>query len=226
MTTGFKCGYCNKSFKRENTLAVHLCERKRRHMNKEEKHVQLAFRTYQLFYRISTNSKGEKSYDEFAASQYYTAFVKYAIYCLDLKIDDVAEYTKWLLKNQIRIDRWTSDRNFSAWIKTRLKTESADRAIERTIIFLREWSKESGENWNEYFRLVPSNLAVFHICSGKISPWIVYASSQAQQLIDRLTSEQLQMISDYIEPTHWQRVIKTNTEDFHWVEGILEEANL
>ena len=222
----FKCEYCNKVFKRENTLSVHMCERKRRYMAKDEKDVQLAYRSYQLFYRIGTNAKGAKTFDDFASSQYYTAFVKYAKYCIELRIDDVPEYTRWLLKNQVRIDRWTSDRNFAAWIKTRLKTESPDRAIERTVLFLKEWSNESGHNWNEYFRTVAPNLAVFHICSGKISPWIVYGSSQAQGLLDKLSTEQIQMVTDYIDPYHWQRVMKTNAEDFTWVEGILEEANL
>lgn len=226
MTDVYKCEYCNKVFKRESTLSVHMCERKRRYMSKNDKDVQLAFRSYQLFYRIGTNAKGDKSFDDFAASQYYTAFVKYAKYCIDLRVDDVAEYTRWLLKNQVRIDRWTSDRNFAAWIKTRLKTESHDRAIERTIMFLQEWSKESGNNWNEYFRIIPPNLAVFHICSGKISPWLIYGSSQAQELLDKLSSEQIKMVTDYIEPIYWQRVIQTKPEEMTWVEGILEEANL
>lgn len=226
MTDVYKCEYCNKVFKRESTLSVHMCERKRRYMSKNDKDVQLAFRSYQLFYRIGTNAKGDKSFDDFAASQYYTAFVKYAKYCIDLRVDDVAEYTRWLLKNQVRIDKWTSDRNFAAWIKTRLKTESHDRAIERTIMFLQEWSKESGNNWNEYFRIIPPNLAVFHICSGKISPWLIYGSSQAQELLDKLSSEQIKMVTDYIEPIYWQRVIQTKPEEMTWVEGILEEANL
>ena len=38
-----------------------MCERKRRYMAKEDKDVQLAFRSYQLFYRIGTNSKSAKS---------------------------------------------------------------------------------------------------------------------------------------------------------------------
>ena len=93
-------------------------------------------------------------------------------------------------------------------------------------MFLQEWSKESGNNWNEYFRIIPPNLAVFHICSGKISPWLIYGSSQAQELLDKLSSEQIKMVTDYIEPIYWQRVIQTKPEEMTWVEGILEEANL
>ena len=34
------------------------------------------------------------------------------------------------------------------------------------------------------------------------------------------------MITDYIDPYYWQRVMKTHAEDFKWVEGIMEEAQL
>lgn len=222
----FKCEYCNKEFKRENTLAVHMCERKRRYMQRDEKHVQLSFRAYQLFYKIGTNSKKEKTYDDFAASSYYTGFVKFGIYCKDLRIDDVPAYTKWLLQNQIKLEKWTSDRNFNAWIKTRLKTESVDRAVERTVMFMQEWSKESGNTWNQYFDVVNPNVAVFHICSGKISPWVIYSSDKAQHMLDRFNGEQLKMIIEYIEPIYWKRMTLKYPEDVAWVNNILKEADL
>ena len=222
----FKCEYCGKSFKRENTLVVHACEPKRRHMQKNEKHVQLGYRSYQLFYKIGTNSKRAKSYSDFAGSQYYTAFVKFGSYCIDLKIDDVPEYTTWLLKNNIQLDRWCSDRNFNKWIKERLKQESADRAVERTVLFMQEWGENNENSWNNYFDAVPSNLAVFHICSGKISPWVLYASERAQGLLDRLNEEQINMILEYIDPHVWQIKIKRKEQDFNWVKALLEKADL
>ena len=62
----FKCGFCKKSFKKESTLAVHVCEKKRRHMVRDNKDAQLGFRTYQLFYKVGTNSKKEKTYEDYA----------------------------------------------------------------------------------------------------------------------------------------------------------------
>lgn len=222
----FKCEYCNKIFAKENTLVVHMCERKRRHMNQNEHHVQLGFRAYQLFYRIGTNSKKDKTYDEFAASQYYTAFVKFGIYCIDLHVDDVPGLTRWLLQNQIKLDKWTSDQVFNNWLKSRLQTESVDRAFERTVLFMQNWADENSQNWYDYFDKVSNNLAVFHICSGKISPWVLFASNKAQLLFDRLNPEQLQMVVDYIDVPHWQTKFKKNPEDFNWVQQVLQEASL
>lgn len=222
----FKCEYCNKSFAKESTLAVHMCEKKRRHMNRNEKHVQLGYRAYQLFYRIGTNSKKDKTYEEFASSQYYIAFVKFGSYCVDLRVDDVTGLTTWLLKNQVKLDRWTSDQVFNDWLKSRLKTESVDRAFERTVLFMQDWAAENQQEWNQYFDKVSNNLAVFHICSGKISPWVLFSSDKAQDLLDRLSPEQLQMVVDYIDAPHWQRTFKKYPEDFDWVKQVLAEASL
>jgi len=222
----FKCEYCNTSFKRERTLSVHSCEPKRRALQKNQKHVQLGFRAYQLFYKIGTNTKKEKSYEEFSGSQYYNAFVKFGSYCSDLKIDDVPNFVTWLVKGNVPLDRWSSDTNFNKWIKERLKAESVDRAVERTVLFLQDWGKDNANEWNSYFEVVPTNLAVFHICAGKISPWVLYASNRAQGLLDRLNEEQIKMIIEYIDPHVWQIRMKRFEDDFKWVKQLLEKADL
>lgn len=222
----FTCEYCKKSYKRESTLATHMCPKKMRHMQKNDANVRIGYRAFQLFYKIGTNSKKDKTYNEFANSQYYAAFVRFGTYCIDLSIDDPAAFVEWLLRNGVKLDKWTSDKNFNAWIKERLKSESVDRAFERTVIFMTEWGEETGNDWNTYFDLVNTNRAVFHICSGKLSPWILFASDKAQYLIDRLNQEQLAMVAEYIDADYWQRKMAMNKADFAWVKEVLVGAEL
>ena len=59
------------------------------------------------------------------------------------------------------LHKWASDRTFNEWIIVRLKTESPDRAVERTILFLEEWAKENNDKWYNYFTNVSPSLAVF-----------------------------------------------------------------
>ena len=56
-----KCTYCDKEFTRERTLQVHLCEPKRRHLQKNEKWVQNAFIVFQRFYEIHQKGTKEKT---------------------------------------------------------------------------------------------------------------------------------------------------------------------
>ena len=71
------CTFCNKSFQKERTLQVHICEPKRRHLQKNEKWVQNAFLVFQKFYQIHQNNGKPKTYDDFCKSAYYNAFVKF-----------------------------------------------------------------------------------------------------------------------------------------------------
>ena len=70
-STKFKCPYCGKEFTRERTLQVHMCEPKRRHLQKNEKWVQNAFIVFQRFYQIHQHNTKEKTYDEFCKSSYW-----------------------------------------------------------------------------------------------------------------------------------------------------------
>ena len=41
-----------------------MCEKKRRHLQKNEKHVQLGYYGFTRFYRLSAGTKNEKTYAE------------------------------------------------------------------------------------------------------------------------------------------------------------------
>ena len=53
------------------------------------------------------------------------------------------------------------DKHFTEWMKDRQKTESTDRAVERTIIFLEKWALENNTTFNKYFEDISPNLATF-----------------------------------------------------------------
>jgi len=76
------CTFCGKSFSKERTLQVHVCEPKRRHLQKSEKWVQNALMVFQRFYQIHQNSAKVKTYEDFCKSAYYNAFVKFGRYIM------------------------------------------------------------------------------------------------------------------------------------------------
>ena len=81
----YTCFYCNTSYTKEKTLIAHMCEKKRRALQKNEKRVQLGFYTFNQFYKLSTKSKKDKTYEDFCKSPYYNSFVKFGSYVNNVK---------------------------------------------------------------------------------------------------------------------------------------------
>ena len=52
MSEVYTCPHCSAKFTREKTLAVHMCEQKRRFTQKDERRVQLGYQTFVRFYEL------------------------------------------------------------------------------------------------------------------------------------------------------------------------------
>ena len=109
MELNYKCEYCQKYFAKEKTLAVHVCEQKRRHLSKNEKHVQAGLLTYQRFYDITQKGKVAKTFDDFATSPYYTAFVKFGSFLVNTAPIYPERFIDFVVKSGVKLDHWCRD---------------------------------------------------------------------------------------------------------------------
>ena len=223
----YECKFCKKTFGSEQTLLTHLCEPKRRWNNRKDANVQLAFRCFQHFWRITaTNMKQEKTYDEFMKSKYYLAFVKFANYIMGVYIANVESYIEWLLKKRVRIDKWSSDQVYEEYIKEFNVRESVDRAVERTILTIKQWAEENKKDWINFCNEVSTPRAVHMIRSGKLSPWLLYNSKGGIKLMESLTQEQMIMIEQYVSPNSWSKRFQESPDDVKFVLEITKAAGI
>ena len=100
------CQHCKSTFTKEKTLAVHVCEQKRRHMARTERHVVLGFDTYNKFYRLTQNSKQDKNYDDFARSSYYNAFVKFGSFVSNVNPLYPDKFINYVVTSGVKLDHW------------------------------------------------------------------------------------------------------------------------
>lgn len=201
-TSDFQCDFCGRSFIRENTLIKHICETKRRWQDKDKQGNRIGFQSWIQFYSKNTNKK-KKDYMDFAKSAYYTAFVKFGNYCVDAHVLNVSRYVNYLLKNQISIDTWNRDSNYTKFIIDYLKTEDPLDAIARSIETTVTLAVEDKIQTKDVLRYGNSNKICFEITKGKISPWMLYHSTSGLEFIERLDVTQQKMILDYINPEQW-----------------------
>jgi len=221
-----KCKWCEKSFVNERTLVTHLCVKKRRWADRDMTHVRLAFRVFQIFYDNTVQSTKPKTQEDFIKSSYYEGFVKFGHSCIRNEYLDPEKFARWLIEKGKKLQDWPKDKTYDEYLLTYVKKEPGTRALERTVIYLSTWSEETGFAWQDYFKEVNTNRAVHDIRSAKVSPWVLYLSNTGDQLLTRLTSEQVKIVNHIIDASFWLDVFKRNSEEVTNIQEICTAANI
>ena len=223
----YKCRYCEKEYRKESTLAAHLCEQKRRWQQEKETGVQFGLRAYLQFYESTQGSSRLKSYTDFVSSPYYGAFVKFGRHCVGIRCINVNNFTEWLLKNNKKIDNWCKDGFYEEWLLEYLKRESPQDALERALREMEDYARNSDiANFSHYFLYGNTNRVCYHISTGRISPWIVYNCDSGIEFLGNLSEEHLGLVMSYIDPDFWYCKFSDYVADVEWCKHILKEAGL
>lgn len=224
--SNYTCGYCKKDFAKEKTLAVHVCEQKRRHLSRNEKHVVAATIAFQKFYEIVQRSSKKKTFDDFVISPYYNAFVKFGSFLSNANPIYPERYVEWVIKSGVKIDDWWKDSLYETYLIELIKTEPADGAIQRSIATMMEWAEENKSSWEHYFKYVSLNRAVRHIRDGLISPWITLNCSSGKTMLKNMNDEQLEIIAPMLDLQYWTRRFKSLPADVELVKEVLRESKV
>ena len=225
----YKCRYCDKNFRRESTLVAHSCEQKRRHQQQNETGVQWGYKAYIRFYEITQGSAKLKTYDDFATSPYYLAFVKFGRHCVAIRCINFNSFTDWILKNNKKLDYWCKDSLYEEWMFEYLKRESPQDALERALKEMQEYADSNTDlknGYRDYFKYGNGNRICHHIVSGRISPWVIFNCSTGVEFLERLDETQIGTIIRYIDPDFWQKKFVDYIADTEWTKDILQKAGL
>lgn len=222
----FQCKWCKKSFKRETTLVRHMCVKKRRWADRDATHIRLAYNVFLMFYKNAGVSTKPKTREDFIQSPYYEGFVKFGRACLVNEYLYPEKFAEWLIQNAKKLEDWPKDKTYDEYLLQFVKREPGLRALERNIIYLSDWSAETGHPWNEYFLHATTPRAVYDIRSAKISPWLLYLSETGDQLLTRFSDEQVKMINHLIDAGFWMQVFKKNPEEVDEVQAMTQAAGI
>jgi len=220
----FVCDYCKKEFVKETSIAVHMCEPKRRRTQKDEAGVRLGFQGFIRFYEVHQGSAKLKTYDDFCDSSYYNAFVKFGRYCVNTKVIAPARFMDWLLKQNKKIDHWCSDAIYTEYLIWYLPVEAVDDALARAIEFGLDWAENHQAQPQDCLRYGNANAMCYAITSGRISPWIIYNSESGQRFLGELTPDQISMVWPYIDSDVWQKKFHNYPADQEYAKDILNKA--
>lgn len=220
----FVCEYCKKEFAKETSIEVHMCEPKRRRMQRDEAGVRLGFQAYIKFYETMQGSAKNKTYDDFCESAYYKAFVKFGRYCVNTHVINPPQFMNWLLKNNKKIDRWCSDQIYTEYLIQHLLVEAVDDALKRAIEHSIAWEEATGHPAKDMLRYGNANALCYDITAGRISPWVIYNSNSGVEFLGNLSTEQVAIIWPYINSDAWHKKFSNYPADQEFVKDILTQA--
>ena len=205
---------------------AHLCEKKRRALQKDEKRVKLGFYAFNQFYKLSANSKRDKTYEEFCKSSYYNAFVQFGSFLNNVKPLYPEKYIDYVVTSGVKLDHWCQEDMYQKYAVEIIKKEGVETALERSVNTMVEWAEDKSAPWNHYFVHVSPNRAVWHIKDGRISPWLILNCKSGKELLSKFNDEQLSMIYHIVDPQHWAVRFKRQTSDVQLVKDVAKESRL
>ena len=220
----YTCQYCKKDFIKESSLSVHSCEPRRRRQEQSERGVQLGLQAYLKFYQLTQGSAKLKTFDDFADSPYYRAFVKFGRYCVDIRAINPARFIEYVLKQNKKIDHWCRDSIYTEYLLDYLRVENVNDALARAIEFGITWQEQTSNPAHDCLRYGNSNAICYAISNGRISPWVVYNSDSGQKFLSELTTEQLAIVWPYIDSDFWIKKFQDYPSDQEYIKDILQKT--
>lgn len=220
------CEYCNKSYAKESTLLAHMCEPKRRWLQKDEKRVTVGFYAFQRFYKLSAGHKNEKTYEDFVKSSFYNAFVKFGSFVNNVRPLYPDKYIDYVVTSNVKLDHWCREEMYEKYAIELIRKEGVETALERSINTMVEWASSHESVYNHYFNYVSLNKLTWDIKDGKVSPWLVLNCKSGKAALSKLNDEQLNMLTSVLDPQHWALRFKRQYKDVELVKQVAKEAGL
>lgn len=221
-----ECVHCGKRFMNPRTLISHMCENKRRALQKDEKRVQAGFLVFNKFYQLTQNCNKPKSYEEFCKSSFYNAFVKFGSFINNVNPLYPEKFVDYVIKSGVKLDHWCRDELYEKYLYEIIKTEPTESAISRSLQTMMDWADISQAQFNHYFNYVNHNRAVHDIRDAKISPWIILNCQSGRKLLQSFNDEHLELIAPALDMSYWLRHFKSNPNDVNLVKDVCFEAGI
>jgi hypothetical protein len=203
---------------------VHVCEQKQRYQSRDEQGVRLGLQAYLRFFEMTQGSARLKTFDDFAKSPYYKAFVKFGRYCVAINAVNTPRFIDWVVEKNKKIDHWCRDSVYTEYLQEYLRRENVNDALARAIEQSIRWSEQYGNPAHDFLRYGNSNVIAYAITTGRVSAWVLYNCESGQRFLDDLNTEQISMVWPWIEPEFWQKKFRDYPADQEYAREMLAKA--
>lgn len=226
----YQCGFCDKKFKREDTVFTHKCLKRDRYNDRESRQMKEAFSLYMEFMTVHRLSmkKTDEPLMHFIKSKYFNDFYDFADYILSHDILNKDKFITDTLTSGRPVYEWKSHKVLEEWIIKNIRDEHPRRGVERSIMALSEWEASTGNDWWTFFEAVSPERAIMWFEMGKLSPWLIMAASpeSGNKLLRRLSDSELLHLSKFLDVQYFTIKQIKYKADIQDIRSLLQEFNL
>lgn len=222
----YKCTFCDREFVRKTWYEKHMCDKKKRFLDRNNIAVIRAHRLFNHWQRRCRLLRrgAEKSMDEFLRSPFYKAFVRLSEFTSSEYVVSGFKYIDWLVDNKIPEARWCNPRDLDEYREYVRESEEPEEQAEITCKNIRVWCADNGIDMPEFFATVTPSQAMNMVRENKLSPWVLLGY---QPCVDALTSrfkqDMLFTLNDHINVPYWLEKTESDTDGVAKVTSVLNE---
>lgn len=218
------CHYCTKRFTNEMVFERHACKEKARAQELASPMGQAAYQHYLTWMKVRKFKS--QSIDAFAASRYYKQFLKFATMVASAGISKPERYIELMVDGGITPDLWTREQCYTMYLDYMdTREKPLDQVVSSIQILMDLADKEQVEYSKIVLHLGPQRLLSL-ISQRKISPWFLFHSASAQELIRNLTAEEKKAYDKIIKFSAWAERLQQHAAIREEIKTIVKEVGM
>jgi hypothetical protein len=220
----WQCGYCNKLFLTEDGFMSHICSARERLDELRSINGQIAYQYYTEWMKY--NKRKAPSIETFASSRYFRSFINFVEHVNKLKIPDPLAFIKLMVEKDISPMLWRRDQCYTLFLHYYDKNVDPLEQVALSIETLIDISNKNNIDLKNIFEYLGIKRIMELIRLRKLSPWLIFCSKSCGDFLHTLNKEDMQELSQLINPTYWSEKLQINEEIVKDISKICDEVGL
>jgi hypothetical protein len=218
------CHYCAKRFTNEMVFMRHVCKEKTRAQEIASPAGQAAYSFYCEWMRQKKFKT--QTVEAFTNSRYYKAFVNFAKMVAKAGISKPDRYIELMVDGSITPDLWCREQCYSTYLDYMDTREKPLDQVAASIQCLMDLADSQGVEYSKIIAHLGVQGTLQLIVQRKLSPWFLFHSSTAQELIRTLTIEEKKAYDQVIKFSMWAERLQENAAIREEIKSIVREVGL
>lgn len=222
----YTCTFCEREFVRKTWFEKHLCEKKKRFLDRNNITVIKAHRLFNHWQRRTglLRRSNVKTMEEFCKSPFYGAFVRLSEFTASEYVVSGFKYIDWLVDNDVPEKQWCNPRDLDDYRAYLRDSEEPETQAETSCKNIRVWCADNGVTMPEFFRSITPGQALNMVRENKLSPWVMMGYQPCiDELVSRFGDEMLFTLNEHINVPYWLDKVDTEADNVAKVRELVDE---